>query len=117
MRKFSIDQETAYAVCIILNFNYFVSITLFFWYLGPWLRTKVGTANTLRVWEYYVSCAWLGQTIAFWVGRGEKGGVLCSLTLILIPGSHHNNTGVGAVLESLPYLGDNPPRVRSPHIR
>ena len=47
-----------------------MSITLFFWYLGPWLRHKVGTAKTLRVWEYYVTCAWLGQTIAFWVGRG-----------------------------------------------
>ena len=73
LRKFFIEQETAYALCIILNFNYFVSISLFFWYLGPWLRTKVGTAKTLRVWEYYVSCAWLGQTIAFWVGRGERG--------------------------------------------
>ena len=72
LRKFFIEQETAYALCILLNFNYFVSITLFFWYLGPWLRNRVGTANTLRVWEYYVSCAWLGQTIAFWVGRAER---------------------------------------------
>ena len=74
LRKFFIEQETAYALCIVLNFNYFVSITLFFWYLGPWLRNKIGTARTLRVWEYYVSCAWLGQTIAFWVGEGRGEG-------------------------------------------
>ena len=26
-------------------------------------------ANTLRLWEFYVSLAWQGQTIAFWVGE------------------------------------------------
>ena len=31
------------------------------------MREKVGTAKTLRFWEYFVSLAWQIQTIGFWV--------------------------------------------------
>ena len=38
-----------------------------FKWLGKYLRQHIGVAKTLRFWEFYISIAWQGQTIAFWV--------------------------------------------------
>ena len=72
IKTFSLSQETAIALCIFLNCYYFVSITIFLGFLGPWLRKKIGTDKTLRLWEYYVTLAWLGQTTGFWVSSPSR---------------------------------------------
>ena len=64
---FTITPVTAYILCVAGNLYYFISISVFFKYIGPFLRKKIGVAKTLRVWEFYVSVAWQGQTLAFWV--------------------------------------------------
>jgi len=64
---FQLDNTTAYAICIVGNLYYFTSITIFFEIIGPILRTRIGTAKTLKFWEFYVSLGWQGQTLAFWV--------------------------------------------------
>ena len=63
----SLDNGTAFVICLLGNLYYFTSISVFFRHIGPWLRRRWGVANTLRLWEFYVSLAWQGQTIAFWV--------------------------------------------------
>merc|ERR1712110_411588 len=64
--SFSLDNVTAFIICVAGNLYYFTSISVFFRHVGPWLRRRWGVANTLRFWEFYVSLAWQGQTIAFW---------------------------------------------------
>ena len=56
----------AFSICAFGLFYYILSISFFFKCLGPWMREKVGTAKTLRFWEYFVSLAWQIQTIGFW---------------------------------------------------
>ena len=63
----SLDNVTAFIICLLGNLYYFTSISVFFRHIGPWLRRRWGVANTLRFWEFYVSLAWQGQTLAFWV--------------------------------------------------
>ena len=63
----SLDNVTAFIICLLGNLYYFTSISVFFKHIGPWMRGRWGVANTLRFWEFYVSLAWQGQTLAFWV--------------------------------------------------
>ena len=60
-----IEPITAYTICAVCLIYYPLAITIFFKYIGPWMRTKYGRANTLRFWELFVSVAWQVQTIGF----------------------------------------------------
>jgi len=64
---FRMENTPAFALCAFGLFYYILSISFFFKCLGPWMRQKIGTAKTLRFWEYFVSFAWQLQTIGFWV--------------------------------------------------
>ena len=63
---FKMSHTLAFSICAFGLFYYILSISFFFKCLGPWMREKVGTAKTLRFWEYFVSLAWQIQTIGFW---------------------------------------------------
>ena len=46
--SFILDNVTAFIICVLGNLYYFISISMFFKHIGPWLRRRWGVANTLR---------------------------------------------------------------------
>ena len=62
-----LENNTAYAICLVGLLYYPLSMTFFVKYLGPRMRKRYGKATTLKVWEYYISLTWQIQTIGFTV--------------------------------------------------
>merc|ERR1711971_1343998 len=93
---FSLTSSSAYIACIFGLFYYILSISFYFLHLAPWLRKRLGTATTLKIWEYYVSVAWQVQTLGFWALT------ICPLpetsVTALAPIPTWVTTGVGLVL-------------------
>jgi len=64
---FHLSNKDAFIICVVGNFYYFATISIFFKFLIPRMRKSLGVPKTLKFWEFLVSSTWQAQTCAFWV--------------------------------------------------